>query len=280
MSRATTQRPANVAAITNVPATQSWGRVFVAEFKRTMLRTPSIVSLIVFALVTIGLAVGVTAVTTLAAQANSDAAVGPTFAGLELPLSLISFLLGLRCVSSCARDYTDGAAAATIVVVPNRTRLLTTRIVVWMLTTFVVTMVTMTAIVLIHATMIKDLVTVLTQALCASIGTCMLVLVAFACATLVRRGALAMLTFLAIDLLIPSALGIGAGFAPGVAGELIGYVNQVMPGHVVSTFTDMGMSAMGDSNEWIVSVVALVAWAVVALVVSHVSFARYSGASE
>ena len=180
-----------------MPSSQSWGSVFAAEFKRIVLRTRTLVALAIFALVGIGITVGAT--TTMqwvASQADANAQLaGNGFMGLGVAASFVSFATSLLCVSSTARDYRDGAAAATLVLVPNRTRLLSVRLAVWVLTALAITLVTLLPLALIYLGSYAQPTMAFAEIVCASLGTCVLVLVAFACASLLRRGSLAMQCF-------------------------------------------------------------------------------------
>ena len=263
-------------------SSQSWGSVFVAEFRRIILRPRTLVALAIFATVAILLTVGLTSTTDWAQQqiaAEGGVAPSSAFMGLGLSVSALSFTLGLLCVSSSARDYTDGAAAATLTVVPKRGKLLSTRMVVWAVVAMVVTFVTLLTVSLMYMSRIGSFGDVLAQIGCYTLGVCMLVLVAFACATLIRRGSLAVLAFLGVDLLLPMALSLVSNFLPPNIGEAVHTINRAMPGEVCSAVGNIVERAT-DPGAWTFAMVALVAWVVVSVAVSYFSFNRYAGASD
>lgn len=261
---------------------QSWGSVFVAEFRRIVLRTRTLVALAVFAAVSILVTVGLTSVTDWTQeQAAAEGVSIPSlaFMGLGLSVSALSFTLGLLCVSSSARDYADGAAAATLTVVPKRGKLLFARIVVWAVVAAVVTFVTLLAVVLMYMSRIGNFGDALMQVACSMLGVCMLVMVAFACATLLKRGSLAVLAFLGVDLLLPMAFSLVSNFLPTNVGEVIRTITKALPGEVCSTVSSIGGSTT-TPDALTFAMVALVAWIVVSVVVSYFSFNRYAGASD
>ncbi len=263
-------------------SSQSWGSVFVAEFKRIVLRPRALVALAIFAAAAILVTVGLTSATDWAQQqmaAEGGPAPSNTFMGLGLSVSVLSFTLGLLCVSSSARDYTDGAAAATLTVVPKRSKLLSARMVVWAAVAVVVTFVTLLVAALIYMSRIGSFGDALKEIACYTLGVCMLVLVAFACATLMRRGSLAVLAFLGVDLLLPMILSLVSNFLPLNVGEAVHTITKALPGEVCSAVGNIGGSAT-DPGAWTFAMVALVAWIVVSGVVSYFSFNRYAGASD
>ena len=261
---------------------QSWGGVFAAEFKRIILRTRTLVALALFALIGIGLTIGATsAMRWVASQAEAgNQVLGQGFVGLGLAASFVSFATSLLCVSSTARDYRDGAAAATLVVVPNRTRLLSVRIVVWALTALAVILVTLLPLALMYLGTYAQPTMAFAEVACATLGSCVLTLVAFACATLFKRGSLAMLGFLGIDVLLSMVLSVAAGFAPGVFGTILSHVHNALPGQAMDAAINVKSLFDGNSGPWIFGMVALVVWALVSVAVSHFSFARYAGARD
>lgn len=261
--------------------TQSWGSVFLAEFRRIILRTRTLIALALFALVGILITVGATTAMEWAKQEGLDGmSAGPSFAGLGLAASFVSFAVSLLCVASTSRDYRDGAAAATLVVVPRRGKLLSARMVVWTLTSLVAMLATLLPLALMYLGTYAQPAMAFVEVACGVLGSCVLVLVAFACATLLRRGSLAMLVFLGIDVLLSMVLSFGAGFAPGMLGTVLTNINNALPGHAMESTMNTTALFGGDSGPWIFGMVALVVWAAASVAISHFSFARYAGASD
>ena len=262
---------------------QTWGRVFAAEFRRIILRPGVLIAVGVFVLAALGATLVGMFVMEWASQAGADMGadvVAPTFTGFGMPVSLLSFAMSLLCVSSTSRDYSDGAAAASLVVVPRRGRLVTARMAIWAATTFVVSLVTFLLVMVVQIPRIDNVAQTIASALCSSVACVVLVMVGFACATVFRRGAFSMLVFLGLDLIIPTGLSIGAAFAPGAVQEILGFVSKVLPGRAVETFADVSTLHSAASGDWVFGAVAAVAWLVAALVASYVSFSRYAGASD
>ena len=270
---------ASAEAMLEVENPQTWGRVFAAEFRRIILRPAVLISMGVFVLATLGVTIGGMAVMEWAAQ--SGAGVGSSgFTGFGLPVSLISFAMSLLCVSATSRDYSDGAAAASLVVVPRRGRLVTARMAVWAGTTFVVSLVAFLLVMVVQIPRIDNVTQTIASALCSSMACVVLVMVGFACATVFRRGAFSMLVFLGLDLIIPSGISLGSAFAPGALADILGFVAKVMPGRAVETFADVSTLHSAASGDWVFGAVASVAWLVAAIVMSSVAFSRYAGASD
>ena len=272
---------AQASAVARVEAEnpQTWGRVFAAEFKRIILRPAVLISMGAFVLAALGATIGGMAVMEWAAQTGAD--VGSSeFTGFGVPVSLLSFAMSLLCVSVTSRDYSDGAAAASLVVVPRRGRLVTTRMAVWAGTTFVVSLVAFLLVMLVQIPRINNVTQTIASALCSSMACVVLVMVGFACATVFRRGAFSMLVFLGLDLIIPSGISLGSAFAPGVLADILGFVSKILPGRAVETFADVSTLHSAASGDWIFGAVATLAWLVAAVVASYVAFSRYAGASD
>ena len=258
---------------------QTWGRVFAAEFRRIILRPAVLIVMGVFVLAALGATIGGMAVMEWAAQSGADVA-SPGFTGFGVPVSLLSFAMSLLCVSVTSRDYSDGAAAASLVVVPRRGRLVTTRMAIWAGTTFVVSLVAFLLVMLVQIPRISNVTQTIASALCSSMACVVLVMVGFACATVFRRGAFSMLVFLGLDLIVPSGISLGSAFAPGALADVLGFVSKVMPGHAVETFADVSTLHSAASGDWIFGAVATLAWLVASVAASYVAFSRYAGASD
>ena len=261
---------------------QSWGNVFAAELKRIVLRTKTLVALTLFALGAISITIGATsAMRWVASQGGAEAQhLGQGFVGLGMAGSFVSFAVSLLCVSSTARDYRDGAAAATLVVVPNRVRLISVRMAVWVLTSLVVTLVSLLPLALMYLGTYAQPSVAFAEVACGVLGSCGLALVAFACATLLKRGSLAMLGFLSIDILLPMVLSIAGGFAPGMLGTILSYIHNALPGQAADAVISITALTTGNSGPWVFGMVALAAWTAASIVISHFSFAHYAGAQD
>ena len=253
-----------------------------SELKRIVLRTRVLVALVVFALVGIGVTVGAVALMDFAQSeaAKEGMSMSVGFVGLGLAASAVAFGTSLLCVSSTARDYRDGAAGATLLVVPNRQRLLSARIATWMMAAVVVSLATLLPLAIMYMNMYEQPSVAYVEVACGVVGTCVLVLVAFACSTLTRRGALGMVAFLGIDMLIPTVLGMVAPMAPEAVSSVLFKVEAALPGRAADKIMSVGDFLAGNGGDWIFAAVALVAWAVIAAVVSHASFAGYAGADD
>ena len=259
---------------------QTWGRVFAAEFRRIIQRPPVLIAMGIFVFAAIGLTLGSMVFMEWASQAGAEGIGEPSFTGFSMPVSLLSFALSILCVSVTSRDYTDGAAAATLVVVPRRERLVTARMAIWAVVAFVVTLVALLLVMVIQLPRIESITQTIASALCGSIASVVLVMVGFACATVFRRGAFSMLVFLALDLIIPTGLSLGVAFAPGVLHDVLDFVTKALPGHAVDAFAEVSTLHSGASGDWIFAAVATLAWLVASVVVSYVAFSRYAGASD
>ena len=259
---------------------QTWGRVFAVEFRRIILRPAVLIAMGVFVFAALVATLGGMAVMEWASQAGAEGVGTPTFTGFNMPLSLLSFALSILCVSATSRDYTDGAAAATLVAIPRRERLVSARMAIWTVTAFVVTLVALLLVMVVQLPRVDNFAQTIASALCGSISSVVLVMVGFACATIFRRGAISMLVFLALDLIIPTGLSLGATFAPGVLHDILGFVTNALPGHAADTFAQVSMLHSGASGDWVFAAVATLAWLVVSIVMSHLAFSRYVGASD
>ena len=261
---------------------QRWGAVFAAEFKRIVLRARTIVALAIFALVGIGITVVMASLVNMAQQelAGDVLVDAPIFVGLGLATSFVSFATSFLCVSSSARDYRDGAAAATLIMVPRRQRLLSARMVAWTVAAIAVSLCTLLPLAVMYQSMYERPIMAFAEMACGIVGTCVLVLVAFACTTLARRGAFALLAFLGIDFLVPTVLSVLSSVAPSSVGSVIEKINSVLPGQAVDTVMGVEGLFSGNAKTWAVGMVALVCWAAASIAASHFAFARYTGVTD
>jgi ABC-type transport system involved in multi-copper enzyme maturation permease subunit len=248
---------------------QGFSSVFVAEFKRVMLRTKALVAVFVFAVIALGAFAGSIALIDWASAeaANQELTTGQLladFPGFSMVSFLLSICLGCWASSFVSRDYNDGSVLATLTVVPRRKALFFARLLPWVVTSFVIALVVMGACMGIGLSKIGgDVTPIAIQAVLAALSVMCTCVLGFCCGTITKKGALATIAFLALFLIIPMALGAFMG-GPDILVTIIKYLKIAMPGNAFLTLPDLAaMPADGDAAfNVIVSCVITLAWTI------------------
>ena len=248
---------------------QGFGSVFAAEFKRVMLRTKALVAIAVFAIVTIGIFVGMIALTdwvsTEAVNQGVEAPSAPIgFPGFSMAIVLLSFAFGCWASSLVARDYNDGSVLATLAVVPRRGMLFLARLLPWVVTSFVTSLVVMVACMGIGLSkMGGDAGLIAIQSVLASLSVVCACILGFCCGTITKKGSLATLSFLALFLIIPMVLGLFLG-GPDILVRIVECLRIAMPGNSFDALPSLAeMPADGEAAfNVIVRCVVTLVWTI------------------
>ena len=264
--------------------TQSWGAVFKAEFKRILMHKSTIIALILFVVAAVALTVLAFVAISAATEAvnNSGQAseeLAPIlFTGYGLAETILVFTIGLLCATSTARDFVDGAASSTLVLVPKRSRLITARIVIWLLVALVATAVSIAAITLLLANKITDPAPLDMSALGTLLNVLVFTIIGFAGAVLLRKGAYAVLAFLGIEMILPTVLTSASIFMPESFSKIFDAISKALPGAAISNL-QTALNPL-DSTQVAINIAIIAAWFVASILVANFSFKAYAGSDE
>lgn len=259
---------------------QSYGSVFRAEFRRVILRQKTLITLALFVVVTIAVSFGAqTAIDWAASQSDALPKDSRTFVGVPFPVGLLAFLLGIYVSSHAARDYADGSAAATIVLVPNRGRLASARMLTWIITVALTASLALAGSILVCIGHVDDLVRTAIDIACGVAGLTAYMMLAYACATVTRKGSLAVLCFFGFHMVLPSVVGI-LGFGPQLVVDLVSFVGKILPSSALNVVCDTSILLTSSASDYLIAAGGLFVWAIISVVLSHFALARYRGPSE
>ncbi len=256
---------------------QTFGMVFGAEFRRIALRTSTLVAMGIFAVAALLLSFGFVALAQFAAANASEeiAVTAPSgLTSLGLPYGLICFLFCIFTAITSAHDYSNGAAAATLVLVPNRGRLLGARVAVWGIMGFLQMFVPGIILAIVFMGSMGGLGQALLSVLLCSCSVSLYGLIVFGVATLVRRGAFAVVIYFLIDIVVPLVMPMASGI-PTIGGAL-SEATHYMPNAVTMRLADLTLIG-SDTVAWVIAIAASLAWVALVLVLGRLSFNRYAG---
>ena len=262
-------------------AKQGFGQAFSAEMRRVVLKPRRLVMASVFAIAGILLFAGMTAALDWGSSAAASGELEgvepfeaiPAFIGFDIPLSLVSFCFGVYAAAFSARDYNDGTIMATLLLVPGRARLFLGRMLPWVLLTAVFSLVAFAVIAAIGmgTAGAGEAPAIALQGILATVASVFTAIVGFCCGTVTKKGSLSVFLFLALFFLIPSVVGMAAGFGPDVMQAVVKGVNSALPGNVFPALLSIASPDKATSDTWIALGVS-VAWAVGAPAVSYALF--------
>ncbi len=256
---------------------QTFGMVFGAEFRRIALRTRTLVAMGIFATAALLLSFGFVAMAQFAAAHPTEGAVVSAPSGLTslgIPYGLVCFLFCIFTAITSAHDYANGAAASTLVLVPNRGRLLGARVAVWGIMGFLQMFVPGIILAIVFMGSMGGLGQALLSVLLCSCSVSLYGLIVFGVATLVRRGAFAVVIYFLIDIVVPLVMPMASGI-PTIGGAL-SEATHYMPNAVTSRLADPTLIG-SDTVAWGIAIAVSLAWVAVMLVLGRLSFNRYAG---
>ena len=262
---------------------QSFGSVFLAETRRVVLKPKRLIIAGIFAVVSILVFMGATAVLDwgAATAANTEgmeeaASVIPTFLGYDLPLSFLSFCFGIYAASFAARDYNDGVILSTLLRVPNRLRLFLARLLPWVAFSFVFSLVAFMVIAVLSIGRVDSgqIVFVCLEGLLAAVGVMFTTILGFCCGSLTKKGSLSVILFLGLFFIIPAVLSMVGGFGPEIVQKIVEYVDKVMPGSAFGALPQLApVTGTIETNTLIELAISFV-WVIGVSTLSYILFKK------
>lgn len=254
---------------------QTFGVVLKAEFARFFKRKRTIFWLAIFAVAAIAVTAGVVSFGDFA-QKELETAESLPFVGYGLAHSLLAFTIGILCSSAVAGEYADGVMGSSLLVVPRRGRFMGAQLAVWMVVAFVVTLLVCGALAAMYSGRFADMAQALLGLVLVPVAVCATTLVAYACASISRRGSVSVLLFIGIVLLLPMVFNFATSFIPGDAGQALAYASSLLPGGAGDNMSDAAI-LFSDVGKWTASFVASIVWAAASVIGSKALFDRFTG---
>ncbi len=262
---------------------QSFSNVFFAEIRRIVARKKAIIFMFIFAVASAVLAL----VSTLALKWTADemlknagegigqvAVSVPDFIGFGMPFGFMTFFIGIMCVSSIARDYSDGTIRAFLNVVPNRIRLYTARLLMWVFIAFLSGLLALALITLMHLPYATSQPDFFINGMMSVLAYCLTVAMAYGIATIIRKGSLGVLVFICLQMLIPTILGGVSNFVPASFQTLFKFLSNAFPGSATEAFFSVTSKAGGDTPLFIFDIVMVFAWTALLIIVGFAVFKK------
>ena len=217
---------------------QRFGSVFSAEMKRVVFKPKRLLVVVIFTVVTILVFIGMSAAVDWSVSVAAEQGIPldeapPAFLGFATPLSFLSFCLGIYAASFSARDFNDGTIMATLLAVPNRTRLFFARMLPWVVLSIIVSLIAfgVIGVIGIGKAGADQTTFIAIQGILAVISAAFTTIIGFCCGNITKKGSLSVLLFLALFFLLPAVLGMAGGFGPDFLQEVVKWINIALPGN-------------------------------------------------
>ena len=257
---------------------QSWSTVFKAELRRHVSSRRYIIRVALIAAA--GALVGLT---TLAMFAYFDSE-GAKAAGeavttaLETASGTVAILLGLSALGLAARETSDGTVVSSLLLVPDRTRLLAARAsapmaIAAVLAIVVAGVVAAGGVAMSGAGQI-DWGLVSLSLLVTTVAVPLTALLGFLTGTLVRRGAPAMAIAMGALLVLPLALSVAQFTVPAALSPAVGAALAAMPGVAILQALTVTGTEPGAVPVALIGLGVLAAWVVIVAVGAKAQFRR------
>ena len=192
-------------------------------------------------------------------------------------LSLLYVVIGIYIVCSVSREHEDKTTLASLMAVPDRTKLFIARITAWTLLAIATGalgyIVGFVALVPFQSKLVGSVVLSelaagfgLSLVKCAFTG-----ILCFSIATIFRRVGLGLLVYLVLELIGAMLIGMVAPMMPETIANIFAEVNKALPNSLMTALTASGEEA---SKEMPRVAITIVAWAVVSVGASFAVFQK------
>lgn len=259
-------------------AAQRWSTVVRSEVRRHLGSRRFRVRMAV--IVGLGVLAGLGALAFVAAfdPRGAEGAAGSVPVAMETAAGVVAVLAGLAALSSAAAETSDGTVLSSLLVVPNRLRLLTARAVAPMVTGAVAGLLA-AGLVLAGGFAVSggtgiDVRLAAMSMVAAALVVPLTALLGFLTGTLARRGAAAMAVAMGALLVLPLAIGAAQLAAPPALTPLLSFALAATPGVAVMQALSVTSSQPGAVPVFLMGLGMLAAWIVIVAVGAHARFRR------
>ncbi len=262
---------------------QSFGNVFKAEIKRILANKRTLIFMFAFSVFAAIMAYVATVVDKwIAEEMIKSAGEGadqvtlsiPDFSGFGLPFGFMTFFIGIMCVSSIARDYSDGTIRAFLNVVPNRIRLFTARLLMWVCIAFLSGLLALILIALFHMSYVTSHPDFFFEGIMSVLAYCLIVAISYGIATIIRKGSLGVMIFICLQMLIPMILIEVSSFVPPSFQTLFKFLSNAFPGSASEAFFGAASRMNYDMPLFIFDIVMVLAWTALLLIAGFFVFKK------
>lgn len=257
---------------------QRWSTVVMAELRRHVGSRRTQVTTV--AIASLGILGGLSALAFVAAfdPQGTTGTGGSVPAAMETAGGVVAILMALSALAAASGETSDGTVLSSLLVVPNRTRLLAARAVAPMVVAAVTgilaaVVVLATGVGLSGGAQIHLELSMLCLAATAA-AVPLTTLLGFLTGTVVRRGAPAMAIAMVALIVLPLVVGAAQLAAPPSLGPALNLALATTPGVAVMQALSVTTAEPGAMPVAITGLGVLVAWAAVLAVGAHVRFRR------
>lgn len=257
---------------------QRFSTVVRAELRRHLSSRRHLVRLALIAAA--GLLAGMGALAFVASFDPEGAAAtgGSVPTAMETAGGVVAILLGLSALGAAAAETSDGTVLSSLLLVPDRRRLLAARAVAPMVIGEVTALTAAGAVLAGGLAMSGgsriDLGVVALSLLAIAVAAPLTALLGFLTGTLVRRGAPAMAIAMFALLVLPLAVGAAQLAAPPALGPALGYALQATPGVAVLQSLSVSAANQGPVPVALTGLAVLAGWVAIVAVGASAQFRR------